>query len=101
MRQDIIDDNEKNRTILTVSGYIRSAAEVAEHLKRRFQTEAFQASHMEKTIKQVIVQYTETSEIKRTEYDYDKMPGMKKTFLFMPIREGVVLERKFACWCQA
>ena len=24
---------------------------------------------------------------------------MKKTFLFMPVRQGVVLERKFACWC--
>uniref|UniRef100_A0A7S0LUV0 Uncharacterized protein n=1 Tax=Coccolithus braarudii TaxID=221442 RepID=A0A7S0LUV0_9EUKA len=29
------------------------------------------------------------------------MPGIKKTFLFMPIRAGIVLRRDFACWCNA
>ena len=28
-------------------------------------------------------------------------PGMKKTFLFMPVSEGVTLQRKFACWCES
>ena len=27
------------------------------------------------------------------------MPGIKKTFVFMPVRNSVVLERKWACWC--
>ena len=29
------------------------------------------------------------------------MHGMKQTFLFMPIREEVTLQRKYACWCPA
>jgi len=29
------------------------------------------------------------------------MPGMKKTYLFMAVREGVILQRDFACWCSA
>ena len=29
------------------------------------------------------------------------MPGIKKTFLLMPVREGVMLQRDFACWWHA
>ena len=44
---------------------------------------------------------TETNEIERPRVDhtYDRMPGIKKTFLFMPIREGVTIMRALACWC--
>ena len=35
------------------------------------------------------------------DHKYAAMPGMKKTFLFMGVREGVILQRKFACWCHA
>lgn len=61
------------------------------------------SSHLDRTIKQVVVKYTATAEIlrPRPDYTYDRMPGMKKTFLFMPIREGVTLMRRFACWCTA
>jgi len=60
-------------------------------------------SHLNKTINEVVVLYTPTDKIIRPkpDHEYDKMPGIKKTFVFMPVREGVVLERKFACWCSA
>jgi hypothetical protein len=51
----------------------------------------------------VVVIYTPTAEIHRPriEEKYAAMPGMKKTFLFMAVREGVVLQRSYSCWCDA
>ena len=74
---------------------------MANHLKLRFDTDAFIESHQGTSINQVIVLYTPTQDIIRPkpDHEYDKMPGMKKTFLFMGVREGVILQRKFACWC--
>ena len=44
--------------------------------------------------------YTPTAEIARPiGKEFEAMPGMKKTFLFMPVREGVILQRPWACWC--
>ena len=46
--------------------------------------------------------YTDVKEITRPvpDHDYDAMPGMKKTFLFQAVRgTGVILQRKFPCWC--
>lgn len=67
----------------------------------RFQTEEYVATHLNKTINEVLVDFVPTRDILRPhpEHAYDSLPGIKKTFLFMPVREGVVLMRKFACWC--
>ena len=67
----------------------------------RFATEEYISSHLNRTINEVVVEYTQNIEIIRPQpdYTYDSMPGMKKTFLFMPIREGVTLMRRYACWC--
>jgi hypothetical protein len=72
-------------------------------LQARFQTEEYTQSSLSKTINEVLVEYTPTAEIVRPKPDhvYDSMPGMKKTFLFMPVREGVTLIRRFGCWCTA
>jgi hypothetical protein len=67
----------------------------------RFQTDEYTSTHLHKTINEVVVQYTPNEKIERPRVDhtYDSMPGMKKTFLFMPIREGITLMRSYACWC--
>ena len=103
VREDITDHRPGMKTILLEKGTILSAEDVAGHLKLRFDTEAFVQSHQGKTINQVVVLYTPTKDIIRPkpDHEYDKMPGMKKTFLFMGVREGVVLQRKFACWCRS
>ena len=101
VRQDIVDHRSERPTVKTKSGYIRWPSEVAEHVTERLNTDAYVQSHLNATINEVVVAYTSTSEIKRppVEHEYDSIPGIKKTFLFMPVRQGVVLERKFACWC--
>ena len=70
-------------------------------IQARFQTEAYISTHLNKTINEVVVEYTPTAEIVRPKPDftYDTMPGMKKVFLFMPVSESVTLMRSFACWC--
>ena len=88
---------------MTESGYIRWPVEVAEHIKARLNTEEYVQSHLKATINEVLVSYTATAEIVRPkpDHEYAAMPGIKKTFLFMPVRESVVLERKFSCWCSS
>ena len=103
VRQDIVDDRPQRPTILTQSGFIRWPIEVAEHIKRRLNTDEYVQSHLNAVINEVVVTYTDTGDIVRPkpDHDYAKMPGIKKTFLFMPVRDSVVLERKFACWCSS
>jgi hypothetical protein len=44
--------------------------------------------------------FNNTSEITRaTTNKYTSMPGLKKPYLFMAVRDEVVLQRDFACWC--
>jgi hypothetical protein len=75
---------------------------VAEHVKARFNTDEYVQSHLKKTINEVVVLYTPTAEIVRpVAQAFDAIPGMKKIFLWMPVREGVTLQRPWACWCSA
>jgi hypothetical protein len=103
VRQDIVDHRPPgNRSVLTASGDVLSPEQVAEHLKARFQTDEYVQQHLKSTINEVVIIYTSTSEIVRvTTNKYSRMPGMKKTFLWMAVREEVVLQRSFACWCPA
>ena len=103
VRQDIVDHRPPtNRSVLTASGDILSPKQVAEHLKARFDNDEYVQQHLKATINQVVVIYTDTSEIVRvTTNKYSQMPGMKKAFLWMAVREEVVLQRSFACWCPA
>ena len=105
VRQDIVDDRPQRLTILTASCYVRWPCEVAEHVKRRLNTNEYVQSHLKATINEVVVTYTATHDIQAQrpmpDHEYTSMPGIKKTFVFMPVRDSVVLERKFACWCSS
>ena len=69
----------------------------------RFDNDAFIEEHLSKTINQVVVLYTPTADVVRPkpDHEYGSLHGIKKTFLFMAVREGVILQRSFACWCWA
>jgi hypothetical protein len=55
VRQDIVDDRPQRPTILTDSGYIRWPSEVAEHVKRRLNTDEYIQSHLKAVINEVVV----------------------------------------------
>lgn len=100
IRQDITDDRPSYPTLQTSDRKILNPSQVAEHLKAIFDTDAYVSGHVDATINQVVVLYTPTGDILRpVGYKFTAMPGMKKTHLFMAIREGVTLQRRYACWC--
>lgn len=102
VRQDIIDDRPQKPILRTVCGKILIPEHAAEHLIACFNTMDFEEKHIDSTINKVVVLYTPTEEIKRPPgHKFTPMPGMKKSFLFMAIRTGVVLQRQFSCWCMA
>lgn len=102
VRQDIVDDRPDQPTLKTATGKILTPADVAHHLHARFCTEDFKQSHSLATINELVVLYTPTGDITRpVGQKFTAMHGMKSTYIFMAIREGVVLQRRFACWCQA
>ena len=74
--------------------------QVWEHLKASFETDEYVRSHSDRTINQVVVTYTPTGDIDRSaEHEYEALPGIKKTFLFQAMRDSVLLERTYPCWC--
>ena len=96
VRQAIIDG-----CVLTSRKLILIPADVAEHLSARFSTYQFEIDHSQKVIKQVVVTFVDASLIIRPviKHKFAQMAGMKKTFLFMAVRDSVVLEKRFSCWC--
>lgn len=102
VRQDITDDRPQQPILKTACGKILRPEHVAEHLTALYHTADFEEAHLYSTINKVVVIYTPTEEIKRPPgFKYTSMPGMKKTHLFMAVRDGVILQRQFSCWCMA
>jgi hypothetical protein len=68
VKQDIIDD-----VALTASKRITSAKEVAEHVRARFSTDEWKASHAAMTINEIVVVHGSTEEIhsSRPQPDYE------------------------------
>jgi hypothetical protein len=69
VKQDIIDG-----VALTSTKHVTSAKEVAEHVRARFSTEEWKASHAATTINEIVVVYGSTEEIHGTrpqpDYEY-------------------------------
>lgn len=100
IRKDILHNN-----IRTQSGKITSAAEVAEHLRAVFCTKEWREEHVDQTIKEVVVLYSDASAIEERanaeRYAYDTLEGEKSTFSFMPLAIGVLGMREQSHWCPA
>ena len=96
VRRAIIDSE-----CLTTSKQILVPFDVAEHLRAKFQTQQFEEEHQKKVIQKVVVTYVDATQISRpvVRHKYARMPGMKKTFLFLAVRDAVVLQKTFSCWC--
>ena len=86
VRQDIIDDRPRNKTVLSGSGFTRNAEEVAEHVKKRFCTQEWMDKQMHKTVNEVVVHHVDANTLNATrpkpDHEYDSLKGMKKSFSF-------------------
>ena len=77
MKQQLTRDLT-NSKILTDTGCVASPREAAEHLQRRFETEAWRHGHSDKPIKKIKVFYSHHNEIfERTpiEHEFDSLSG--------------------------
>ena len=91
--------------ILTSSGYITSAAEVAEHLRNHFTRDEWQKAHQKTTVNEVVVLYSDALEMEERaeveKYKVDSLVGQMSTFSYAPLDVGVVAGREGSCWCQS
>ena len=75
------------------------------HVRAHFCNPEWVATHIDKTINEVVVTYASTAEIHATrpavEHVYDSLVGMKSSFMYMALSAGVVARRAFGCWCPA
>eukprot|EP00966_Prymnesium_polylepis_P169269 3913954-Prymnesium_polylepis.1 len=62
MKQQLTRDLT-NGQILTASGYVRDPREVAEQLRKRFQTDEWMAAHIDKSIHKMVVTYSQHDDI--------------------------------------
>ena len=79
--------------------------EVADHLRKRFCTEDWRAKHKVGSafvINEVQVLDVDSTEIQRDGDEvYDSVEGVRKSFGYMAVTSGRVLQRWFDCWCKA
>ncbi len=93
MRRDTVDGNV----------ILKNYAECAAHLRARFCTEMWQQTHgleSRYTINRVSVVEADVTDIDRRENEiYDSVTGIRKSFGYLALGEGRVLQRWFDCWC--
>ena len=105
MRNDIT-----NERCLTASRRIRSALEVAEHLRRTFTSSKWLAKHKHMKIHEMVVFYIDKDEVdpsyprfqwSAVDPTYSTLTGISKKYCFMMCGGGRVASRRFCCFCEA
>ena len=93
LRRDTIDQNV----------VLKCFQAVADHLESRFCTEGWQENHgleSRHTVNKVSIFRTDSSEIdRRVNEVYASVEGIRKSFGYMALDGGRVLQRWFDCWC--
>jgi hypothetical protein len=85
---------------------LKCAADVAKLLKERFEPLAWRDEHgldSKYTINQVVIDEAGFGDIKRpaVEESFEKIDSIRRSFGYRALRDGVVLQRWFDCWCPA
>lgn len=93
MRRDTIDNN------VVITDYVIAA----DHLRKRFCTEDWQLKHgfdSRHVINKVTVMDSHSNDIdRRADEVYEPVVGIRKSFGYMALPKGRVLQRWFDCWC--
>ena len=102
MKQQLTRDLTNGR-ILTDSGYVRNPKEVAEQLRKRFQTEEWMAAHVDKSIHEIVVTYSQHDEITerpRVEHEFTPLTGKMTSYSYMMLARDQIARRRRSCWCE-
>ena len=93
-----------NGKILTASGYVARPRDVAEHLKKRFETDEWKAAHADKAIHEIVVTYSNHDEIferPQVEHEFEPLTGKMSSFSFLMLGRDQIARRDRSCWCEA
>eukprot|EP00966_Prymnesium_polylepis_P298795 6904581-Prymnesium_polylepis.1 len=92
-----------NGQVLTPSGDMNDALEVAQHCRATFCTPEWLREHTYLEINEVVVMYLDASQIIRPEAPDDVSPvnGILSHYSYMIISRGVYAMREWSCWCAA
>ena len=84
---------------------LKTYKEVADHLRLRFCTEGWREKHKVGSafvVNAVQVLDADSKSIRRDEAEvYDRVDGIRKSFGYLALSSGRVLQRWFDCWCPA
>lgn len=102
IKQQLTRDLTKAK-ILTDDGYVTCPREAAEHLRRRFETEAWREKHKHMPINEIKVTYSNHEDINRpvVEHEFDPLNGKLSTYSYMMLAEDQIAARRRSCWCGA
>ena len=102
MKQQLTRDLT-NGQILTESGYVRDPREVAEQLRKRFQTDEWMAAHIDKSIHEIVVTYSQHNEITErpsVEHEFTSLTGKMTSFSFAALARDQIARRERSCFCE-
>ena len=102
MKQQLTRDLT-NGQILTQSGYVRDPREVAEQLRKRFQTDEWIAAHVNKAIHEIVVTYSQHNEITErptVEHEFTPLTGKMSSFSYMALARDQIARRERSCFCE-
>ena len=102
MKQQLTRDLTNHR-ILTESGYVRNPMEVAEQLRKRFQTDEWKAAHADKAIHEIVVTYSDHKEITErgpVEHEFSPLTGKMSSFSYLMLARDQIARRDRSCWCE-
>jgi hypothetical protein len=102
MKQQLTRDLTNGR-ILTESGYVRNPKEVAEQLRKRFQTAEWMAAHVDKSIHEIVVTYSHHDEITErglVDHEFSPLVGKMSSFSYAMLARDQIARRDRSCFCE-
>ena len=102
MKQQLTRDLTNGR-ILTESGYVRDPKEVAEQLRKRFQTDEWKAAHVDKAIHEIVVTYSNHNEITErgvVDHEFSPLTGKMSSYSYLMLARDQIGRRERSCSCE-
>ena len=98
LRQDVVD-----KKVLSDSGVLKTWIDVTQHLERRFSSKKWREQHStyKHTVNEFVIQGCESVSRPTYEEQFESIFGIQKSFGYIGLESGSVMQREWDCWCPA
>ena len=98
LRQDVVD-----KKVLSDSGVLKTWIDVTQHLERRFSSKKWREQHStyKHTVNEFVIQGCESVSRPIYEEQFESIFGIQKSFGYIGLESGSVMQREWDCWCPA